>query len=227
MKAILIMITALVGPPILAEENGGVGPICNPVESRTTGIYSQVTSINLTTAQTVGDAVKQIIEGLPPEGRSSFVVDVPESELTKMRMKKDLRLRNVPLPVLLKYLGEASPVGYRLWNNEWHISNQRSDDLIAVKYWVSEADLEQLGIVIGKGQAFTTKSGKTWPAESESSVTFAPRFPDTKTNPETGTPSDRTETMVLRLYAARSYHEEFSAVLLLKSKGYEKLSLER
>jgi hypothetical protein len=227
MRTILITITALVGFPILAEENGGLGPIGAPVENRTTGIYSQVPSINLTTAQTVSDAVKQIIEGLPPEGRGSFVVDVPESELTKMQMKKDLRLRNVPLPVLLKHLGEASPVGYRLWNNEWHISNQRSDDLIAVKYWVSEADLEQLGIVIGKGQTFTTTSGKTWPPESESSASFVPRSPDTKTNPETGTPSDRAETMVLRLYAARSYHEEFSAVLLLKSKGYEKLSLER
>lgn len=227
MKTILIMITSLVGLPIFAEEEGGVGPIGTPVESRKTGIYSQVLSINLTTTQTVSDAVKQIIEGLPPEGRSSFIVDVPESELTKMRMKKDLRLRNVPLPVLLKYLGEASPLGYRLWNNEWHISNLRSDDLIAVKYWVSEADLEQLGIVIGKGQTCRTKSGKVWPPESESSATFVPRFPDTKTNPETGTPSDRTQSMVLRLYAARSYHEEFSAVLLLKSKGYEKLSLER
>jgi hypothetical protein len=188
MKTILIMITALVGVPILAEEEGRLGPIGKPVEDRTTGIYSQVPSINLTTGQTVSDAVKQIIEGLPPEGRSSFVVDIPESELTKMRMKKDLRLRNVPLPVLLKYLGEASSVGYRLWNNEWHVSNQRSDDLIAVKYWVSEADLEQLGIVIGKGQTFATKSGKTWPPESESSASFAPRFTDTKTNPETGTP---------------------------------------
>lgn len=223
MKTILIMITAQVGLPILAAEEGEVGFF----ESPNTGIYSQVPSINLTTAQTVSDAVKQIIEGLPPEGRSSFVVDVPESELTKMQMKKDLRLRNTPLPTLLKFLGERSPVGYRLWNNEWHISNQRADDLIAVKYWVSEADLDQLGIVIGKGQTFTTKSGKTWPPDSESNATFVPRFPDTKINPETGAPSDRAETMVLRLYAARSYHEEFSAVLLLKSKGYEKLSLER
>jgi hypothetical protein len=170
MKTFLIMITALVTLPILAKEEGEVDPFDGPK----TGIYSRVSSLNLTATQTVADAVKQIIEGLPPEGRSFFVVDVPESEPTKMQMKKDLRLRNTPLPTLLKFLGESSPVGYRLWNNEWHISNQRSDDLIAMKYVVSEADLEQLGIVIERGQTFATKSGKVWPPESESSVTFIP-----------------------------------------------------
>lgn len=223
MKSPFIMIAALVGLPILAEDQGEVSPFDSPK----TGIYSQVSSIDLTTAQTVSDAVKQIIEGLPPEGRSFFVVDVPESELTKMQMKKDLRLRNAGLPFVLQLLGSSSPMGYRLWNNEWHVSNQRADDLIAVKYWVSEAVLDQLGIVIEKGQAFTTKSGKMWPSESESSASFVPLNPDTKTNPETGAPSKKEETMVLRLLASRSYHEEFSAVLLLKSKGYEKLSLER
>jgi hypothetical protein len=67
-----------------------------------------VSKIDLTTKHTVNDALKQIIAGLPPEGRTALVVEVPEAELAAMPLNSDLSLRNVPIGIALRYLVHRS-----------------------------------------------------------------------------------------------------------------------
>ena len=226
MKKIIVIVMVILAHTVTAEEEMPVDPF-KLNEMPTPGLYPSIAKIELTTHQTVNDAVKQIIAGLPAEKRNIIVMDVPESELEKMPVKKDLRLHNVPINVLFKYLSECSPIGFRFSNNQWHIGKERADDEIDVKYVVTEALLDELGVVKGPGESFTTKSGGMWPPESYWFATFVPIDPETKKKPETGAPSDSKESVVLRLHAARSYQEEFNAVLLLKSRGYEKLSFDR
>ena len=224
MKKILFILSALLTYTLAAEDAKTADPI-DPfrpqVEKPGTGPDSLVSRIDLDTHHNVNDAIQQIIAGLSPEGRRFLVLDISEEELAKMPVKRELRLRNVPLSVALKYLGQHSPVGYRLWNNAWHISNARPDDIIVIDYRLSKERLERLGIVIGPSQTFRTKMGRMWPPESEWSATYTTLAPDTQGKQDAGEPG------VLRLRAARSYQEEFGAALLLKERGYEALSLER
>jgi hypothetical protein len=228
MKKALIILTALLAYTLAAEELTPLNPFEAKEAKPGTGPDSPVSMIKLDSHHNVNDAIKQIIAGLPPEGRSYLVVDIPEEELTKMPMKEELRLRNVPLPIVLKYLGKKSPVGYRFWNNAWHISDKRADDIITVNYRISKALLEQLGIEIGPGQSFTTKKGKQmWPPESYWAATYTTLDPDAGEKQDAGKTLNNEKVDVLRLLAARSYHEEFSALLLLKERGYDTLSLDR
>lgn len=165
-----------------------------------------VSVIDLKAGQSVQDAVQQIVAGLSPEGRRSFVVDVPEAELGKLKLKEDLRLRNVPLMVLCKYLEQKAPVGCSLRHGVWHLGTERADDVIAVTYRLGEQDLNELEIMVGPQGMIHTKQGSTWPNGSgEWKATY--------------------EAGVLRVLATRTYHDELAAVLLLKSRGYEGLTL--
>lgn len=165
-----------------------------------------VSVIDLKAGQSVQDAVQQIVAGLSPEGRRSFVVDVPEAELGKLKLKEDLRLRKVPLMVLCKYLEQNTPVGFSLRHGVWHLGTERADDVIAVTYRLGEQDLSELGIMVGPQGMIQTKHGSTWPNGSgEWRATY--------------------EDGVLRVLATRAYHDELAAGLLLKSRGYEGLTL--
>ncbi len=227
MKKLLIILAALFALPLAAEDATSPNPFDEP-EGKPESGADWVSRIDLDTHHNVNDAVQQIIAGLPPEGRGSLVLDLPEEELAKMPMKEKLRLHNTPLRIVLLYLGQKSPVGYRFRNNAWHISKERADDLIAVSYRVSPALLERIGIEMGPGQTFTTKKGqRMWPPESQWNAAFTPIDPEAEKKQDTGKPSNAGEMGVLRLFAARSFHEEFSAVLLLKERGYENLTLDR
>jgi hypothetical protein len=226
MKKLLFILAALLALPLAAEEATSPNPFDEPEGTPESGA-DRVSRIDLDPQHNVNDAVQQIIAGLPPEGRSSLVLDIPEEELAKMPMKGELRLRNTPLPIVLQYLGEKSPVGYRFRNNAWHIGKERADDLIAVSYRVSPVLLERIGIEMGTDQTFTTKKGRIWPSESEWNVTFTPLDPEAEKKQDAGESSGTGNMGVLRLFAARSFQEEFSAVLLLKERGYENLTLDR
>lgn len=227
MKKILIMLTALLPHILAAEKATPADPFNVPVKKPGTGPDSPVSRIDLDSHHNAYDAIKQIIAGLPPEGRKFFVVDVPEEELAKMPISDKLNVRNVPISVALKYLEPRWPLGYKFRNNEWHISKERADDIVAVNYRLSKLLLGQLGIEIGPSQTFSTKKGRMWPPESEWGATYTTLNPDAKEKPDADDPFGATEMGVLQLRAARSYHEEFSAVLLLKERGYYELLLDR
>jgi hypothetical protein len=187
-----------------------------------------VSKIDLTTKHTVNDAVKQIIAGLPPEGRVALVVEVPESELAAMPLKSDLSLRNVPIGIALGYLEHVSTVGFKLRDNAWHVGSKRQDDIVAAEYMITKEALEKLGVVVGPNQTFTTRKQRMWPPESYWQASF-----HLLENEEKGEDVEDVEDIfepkdmgVLRVLAARSYQEEISAVLLLWSRGYGGISLD-
>lgn len=160
-----------------------------------------VSKIDLKAGQNLQDAIQQIRGGLPPEARKNLVVDIPEAELGKLKLKDDLRLRNTPLVVLCKILEQSSPVGFSLRHGVLHLGTERADDIIAVKYRLDEQDLSELGIRVGPQGMIQTKHGSTWPNGSgEWKATY--------------------EAGVLRVLATRSFHDEIAAVLLLRSRGY-------
>lgn len=213
MKKILVIFTALLSPISFAGGETPPNPF-TPVAGQKagTGIDARVSNMDLQMHHNANDAINQIIAGLPPEARSSFVVDIPEEALMQMPIKGELRVRDVPLLVLMRYLEKLWPVGYKLQNNEIHICKERADDIITVIYRLSKRNLEEIGIVPGPSQTFRTKTGRMWPAQSEWDAAF--------------TQSDVDKTGILQLRAARSYQEEFGALLLLKERGYEALSVE-
>lgn len=228
MKKILIILTALLAHALAGDEAKQADPFIRSVPiPKLPWLDSTVSKIDLGSNSSVNDAIKQIIAGLPPEGRRAIVVEIPEAKLASMRLKSELTLRDVPLGVALRYLEQLSPVGCRLWNNAWYISTKRQDDIIAAEYKISKEFLEQIGIVVGSNQTVTTKKGKWWPPESYWSATYSPLEPVTKEKRETDGLWRSTEMGVLRVLAARSFQEEISAVLLLKARGYNDLSLER
>lgn len=167
-----------------------------------------VSMLELKEGHSVEDAVQQIVAGLSPEERGSFVVDVPGAELRKLKLKKDLKLRNVPLVVLCKYLEQIAPIGFSLRHGILHLSTERADDVIAVTYRLGEQDLSALGIRVGPQGRIQTRQGNTWPDGSgEWKATY--------------------EAGVLRVLATRSFHDEIAAVFLLRSRGYEGLTWEK
>lgn len=200
MKTMLITLALF---PVLAwsgENPVHEDPFAVP-EPKLSAFDLPVSVIDLKAGQSVQDAVQQIVAGLSPEGRRSFVVDVPEAELGKLKLKGDLRLRNVPLMVLCNYLEQKAPVGCSLRHGVWHLSTERADDVIAVKYRLGEQNLSELGIMVGPQGMIQTKHGSTWPNGSgEWRATY--------------------EADVLRVLATRSFHDEIAAVLLLRSRGY-------
>jgi hypothetical protein len=226
MKKILIILAALL-THVAAEDEARQAVSLPVVEDKRPWPDVPVSKIDLTSNQTVNDAVKQIIAGLPPEGRMALVVEVPEAELAAMPLTGDLKLRNVPIGIALRYLERISPVGFRLWNNAWHIGSKRQDDVIAAEYKISENTLEQLGIVVGPNQSFMTKKGREWPPESYWSATYTSlvKAKDPGDVDALGRPT--TETGLLRVLAARSYQDEISAVLLLWERGHPEVSLDR
>ena len=78
MKKILILLAALLTHG-LAEDEARQAVLLPVVEDKRPWPDVPVSKIDLTSNQTVNDAVKQIIAGLPPEGRMAFVVEVPYS----------------------------------------------------------------------------------------------------------------------------------------------------
>jgi hypothetical protein len=154
-------------------------------------------------------------------------VETPEAQLATMRLTGHLRLRDVPIGVVLRYLEQISPLGFKLSNNAWHISSRGTDDIIEAEYNISKETLEQIGIVVGPSQTFTTTKGQMWPPESSWKATYGPLQPDTKEKQEPERPGLANNDGVLRVLAARSFQEEFSAMLMLKARGYQALSFER
>src|SRR5689334_21800273 len=92
MKKVLIILTSLLAYTLTAKESTPANRIEAKEEKPATGPDSRVSGIELDSHHNVSDAIKQIIARLPPEGRSYLVVDIPEEELTKMPMKKELHL---------------------------------------------------------------------------------------------------------------------------------------
>lgn len=226
MKKIFILLTALL-THVSADDEAEQTVFVPVVEATRTWPYVLVAKIDLTSKQTVNDALKQIIAGLPPEGRLALVVEVPEAELAAMPLKSDLRLRNVPIGIALRYLEQISPVGCRFWNNAWHIGSKRQNDVIAAEYIITQESLEQLGIVFGLGQTFTTKKGRMWPPESYWSATYTPMMTEAMEKSGKDALERFNDTGLLRVLAARSFQEEISAVFLLRDRGYRELSLDR
>lgn len=227
MKKILVVLTLLLTYGLANEEAKQEAPKPNSQHSK---LWPEalVSKIDWTTKHTVNDAVKQIIAGLPPEGRAALVVEVPESELAGMPLKSDLILRNVPLASALRYLESISTVGCRLKDDAWHIGSKRQDDIVAAEYMITKETLEKLGVVVGPNQTFTTRKQRMWPPESYWHASF-----HLLENEEKGEDVEDVEDIfepkdmgVLRVLAARSYQEEISAVLLLWSRGYGGISLD-
>ena len=227
MKKTLIILVALLTHSLAAEEAPPNPFRAAPREKPGTGIEAPVSRMDLDTHHNVSDAIQQIIAGLPPEARDSLVVDIPAAEIAKMPIKGELHVSNVPLLILMRYLEKLWPVGYKIQNNEIHICKERADDIIAVKYRITKRTLQELGIVLGPSQTFHTKSGGMWPPQSEWDASFSPLNPNAKERQDAGGPVSIDQLGVLKLRAARRYQEEFSAVLLLKGRGYETLQFER
>jgi len=227
MKKLVILLTALLAHPLAAEEAKPPGLIL-PQAKPVTPSDLPVAKIDLYAHHHVNDAIQQILAGLPPEARSSLILDISEAELAKMPIKGELRLHNTPLRIVLKYLEQASPVGHRFWNNQWHISKERADDVIEVSYTTSKAQLEQLGLLIGPGRTLVTKRGQAWPVQSGSwAATYSTSNLDAVEKFDETKPFAPRETGILQVLAARSYHEEISAALLLMERGHDTLTLDR
>lgn len=226
MKRILAVLTLVLAHALAADETTQTDPFA-VMQTRMPWPDSPVSKIDLDANSTVKDAIAQIIAGLPAEGKHALVVEIPEAQLATMRLTGSLRLRDAPVGIVLRYLEQISPLGFKLSNNAWHISSKAPDDIIAAEYKISKADLEQLGIVVGPSQTFTTTKGQTWPPESFWKATYTPLVPDTKEKPETEKPQRATDNGILQVLAARSFQEEINAVLMLKARGYQGLSFER
>lgn len=228
MKKLLTLVAAFVFHSAAAEEAPAPDPFAESEELRIR-VYPEVSKIDLDVHHSVKDAIEQILAGLPPEDRKSIVLDIPIEEFGKMPMQKSLRLGRIELPYLLKHLEGVSPIGYRFWNNEWHLGKERADDIITVKYHLSKTWLNQLGVAIGPSQTFSTKNGKKmWPPDSVWSATFTQLDPVPEKKQINAEPLKHwPDRGILKLKASRRFHEEVSAVLLLQKLGYETLTLDR
>jgi hypothetical protein len=226
MKRIIIGVILFLNHALVAEDAIPSDPFAM-VETKKAWPHSPVSKIDLSPESSVKDAIAQIIAGLPPEGKQAFVVEVTEAKLATMRLTGSLRLRDAPVGIVLRYLEQISPLGFKLSNNAWHISSKGADDIIEGEYKVSKESLEQLGIVFGPSQTFSTAKGKMWPPESYWKATFTPLVPDQKEKPKSEIPERASDDGVLRVLAARSFQEEISAMLMLNARGYQGLSFDR
>lgn len=226
MKRIILGLTLVLAHALVAEDEIPPDPFAM-VETKMPWPHSPVSKIDLSPGSSVKDAIAQIIAGLPPEGKQAFVVEVSDAKLAAMRLTGSLRLRDAPVGIVLRYLEQISPLGFKLSNNAWHISSKGADDIIEGEYKVSKETLEQLGIVVGPSQTFTTTKGKMWPPESYWKATFTPLVPETKEKRKPETPQLVSDDGVLRVLAARSFQEEIGAILMLKARGYQGLSIDR
>jgi len=215
----MLMILAL--SPVLAlsgENPVPKDPFAAPDPKRAQSDLS-ISKIDLKAGQSLQDAIQQITAGLSPEARKKFVVDIPEAELGKMRIERDLRVHDVPLVVGLLYLRQVAPVGCSPRHGVWHISTERPEDVIAVEYRMRKSGLFELGISIEPNGMLLTKSGRMWPS-GVSSGSGEWKATYTADEPE----ADGLESGVLRVLATRRFHDEIDALLLLRSRGYNGLS---
>lgn len=211
----MLMILALTPVLALSGENPAPkDPFAAPHPKRTKSDFT-IPKIDLKAGQSLLEAIQQITAGLSPEARKKFVVDIPEAEIGKMRIERDLSAYDTPLEVGLLYLRQVAPIGSTLRHGVWHISNERPEDVIAVEYKMNKPELAELGIIIEPNGMVLTKSGRMWPSGSgEWKATYTADEPE----------ADGFESGVLRVLATRSFHDEIEAVLFLKDRGYDRLS---
>lgn len=226
MKTLSILLTVLLSYPLAGDQANPIDPFAGRAKVLPWPSLP-ISRIELSSNDSVSDAIKQIIAGLPPESKSALVVEIPEAKLKTMKLTSALRLHNVQLDIALRYLEQCSPIGCRLWNHAWYISTPAAGDIIAAEYYISKDSLRELGVTAGPGQTVGTNKGQMWPPESYWRAAWLTLDPDTKEKQDTNSPLPHVEMGVLRVLAARSFQEEISAVLLLKARGYDKLSLVR
>lgn len=216
MKSMLVIL-ALSQVLAIAGENPVPDPFAvqEPERSRTN---LTIPKMDLKAGQSLQDAIQQIVEGLAPEERKTLIVDIPAAELGNLRIKRDLRVNALPLVVALKYLEQVAPIGFSRRHGVWHLSTERPDDVIAVEYGIRKSDLADLGIHIEPNGMLLTTSGRMWPGGSgEWKATYTAGDPD----------SFGFQSGVLRVLATRSFHDELEAVILLKDRGYDRVSLDK
>ena len=227
MKKIFIILTALLAHTLAAEDPNPASPFEPGQEVKPeTGPSSLVSRIHLDSHHNANDAIKQIIAGLPPEGRKFFVVDVPEEELAKMPITGELDVRNVPIPGRAEI--SRAKMAVRLQVPEQRMAHQQG---ARRRHHCSELqDIERaLGGTRNRDRA-----------KSDLHDEKKGRCGHPKANGSPLTPLSPLMRSAIRMRAAHGgtnwkcfsygqhggYHEEFSAVILLKERGYDSLSLE-
>lgn len=227
MKTLSLVFTILLSYPLAGDEPKPEDPFAGRTKVLPWPSLP-IAKIDLGPNDTVSDAIKQIVAGLPPDSKSALVVEIPEAKLKTMKLKSTLRLRDVPLGVALRYLEQCSPIGGRLWNNAWYIRTPAAGDIIAAEYEISKESLRELGITAGPGRTVATNKGQMWPPDSNWRAAWLTHDPDTKgKKQDTDSQIPHVEMGVLQVLASRSFQKEIEAVLLLKERGYETLTLVR